>query len=150
MTSLINNTISPAITSFTFTPFYPLPGSDKGSWLSLIVCFVPRILVGVIPYFVYRLIQHLLHAEKPGNTVSLAAAGVAGALTNTVFVMGLIFLLFPTPMPPRRAGPELVLGVILAIVGTNGIPEAIGAGILVAAIGKALFAIQNSRKGLAS
>ena len=151
LTSLINNTISPAITSFTFTPFYPLPGSDKGSWVSLIVCFVPRILVGVIPYYVYRLIQHLLHAEKPGSTVSLAAAGIAGALTNTIFVMGLIFLLFSDAYAAAKGiGPELVLGVILAIVGTNGIPEAIGAGILVAAIGKALFAIQNSRKGLAS
>ena len=53
--------------------------------------------------------------------------------------MGMIFLLFSDASAAAQGiGPELVLGVILAIVGTNGIPEAIGAGILVAAVGKAL------------
>ncbi|MFR5069343.1 MAG: ECF transporter S component [Eubacteriales bacterium] len=32
--SLITNTVSPALTSFVFTPFYPLPGQEHGSWLS--------------------------------------------------------------------------------------------------------------------
>lgn len=89
--------------------------------------------------------------KSPGTPSLSPPQGSRGALTNTVFVMGLIFLLFSDAYAAAKGiGPELVLGVILAIVGTNGIPEAIGAGILVAAIGKALFAIQNSRKGLAS
>lgn len=149
LTSLINNTISPAITSFTFTPFYPLPGSEHGSYKALLVCFVPRILVGIIPFFVYQLVQRMTGAKKPGHVVSLAAAGVSGALTNTIFVMGLIFLLFSDAYAAAKGiGPELVLGLILGIVAANGIPEAIGAGILVAAIGKALFAFNNNRKGL--
>ena len=40
LTSLINNTINPTITSFVFTPFY-----SGGNLLSLVICFVPRILV---------------------------------------------------------------------------------------------------------
>lgn len=151
LTSLINNTVSPVITSFTFSPFYPLPGSDKGSWLSLVVCFVPRILVGVVPWFVYRLAQRLLGDRKPGHPAALAVAGVAGALTNTILVMGLIFLLFSNAYASAKGiGTDLVLGLILTIVTTNGVPEAIGAGILVAAIGKVLIPIQTRRKGLAS
>lgn len=147
LTSLINNTVSPAITSFTFTPFYPLPGADRGSWLSLIVCFIPRILVGVIPYFVYRLMQRLLHSKKPGHPVSLAVAGVVGSLTNTILVMGLIYLLFTGAYAAAKGiSADLVLGVILGIVATNGIPEAIGAGIITAAVGKALFALQPKGK----
>ena len=59
LTSLINNTINPTVTSFAFTPFFSL-GNAEPSWLSLIVCFVPRILVGVVPYYVRKLTKKLL------------------------------------------------------------------------------------------
>ena len=42
LTSLINNTFSPTVTSFTFSPFY----SGGNPW-SLVICFVPRILIGI-------------------------------------------------------------------------------------------------------
>ena len=148
LTSLIINTVTPAVTSFTFSPFYPLPGADKGSWAALLVCFVPRILVGVVPWFVYQAAQRLLGGEKPGHPAALAAAGVAGALTNTILVMGLIFVFFSKAYATAKGiAPDLVLGLILTIVGTNGVPEAIGAGILVAAIGKVLIPLQSGREG---
>lgn len=144
LTSLINNTMTPAITSFTFTPFYPLPGSESGSLLSLIVCFVPRILVGIVPYFVYVGFQKLLKSGGKANVVSLTVAGIAGSLTNTVFVMGLIFVLFRDAYAAAKAiDTKLVIGVIVGIVGMNGVPEAIGAGILVAVLGKILFAMKG-------
>ncbi len=140
LTSLLSNTMTPAITSFTFTPFYPLPGTDQGTWLSLIVCFLPRILVGVVPYYVYIGLQKLFRAKKEGNLGALAVAGVAGAMTNTIGVMGLIFLLFRDAYAAAKAvEPGAVLGIILGIVGFNGVIEAIGAGILVGAVGKVLF-----------
>ena len=46
LTSFINNTINPTLTSFVFTPFYSL-GEYSGGIGSLIICFVPRILIGV-------------------------------------------------------------------------------------------------------
>ena len=142
LTSLISNTMTPAITSFTFTPFYPMPGTDQGSWISLIVCFIPRILVGIVPYYVYIGLQKLFRAKKDGNIASLAIAGVAGAMTNTIGVMGLIFLLFRDAYAAAKAvDPDMVAGIILGIVGFNGVIEAIGAGILVAAVGKVLFQV---------
>lgn len=61
LTSLINNTINPTATSFVFSPFIQI-GDIHGGLASIIICFVPRILVGVIPYYVYKLIT------KPGKS----------------------------------------------------------------------------------
>lgn len=147
LTSLINNTMAPAITSFTFTPFYPLPGMENGSWLSLIVCFIPRILVGIVPYYVYVGIQKLIKAKNQGGILSLTLAGIAGSLTNTILVMGLIFVLFKDAYAAAKAiDADLVFGVILGIVGVNGVIEAVGAGILVAALGKILITMKNKKR----
>lgn len=141
-TSLITNTLTPAITSFTFTPLYPLPGTTEGTPVSLIVCFVPRILVGIVPFLVYRLMQRLPFVKKSGHPLSLAVAGIAGSLTNTVGVMGLIFLLFRDAYAAAKAiEPDLVLSVIGGIVATNGVIEAIGAAVLVSLIGTVLMRV---------
>ena len=47
LTSFINNTINPTVTSFVFSPFYTL-GDIHGGIGSVIICFVPRILVGIV------------------------------------------------------------------------------------------------------
>ena len=59
------------------------------------VCFVPRILVGVTPWLVYTLLQAL--SRRRGSVLqagSMALSAVVGAFTNTALVMGLIALLF--------------------------------------------------------
>ena len=48
LTSFINNTMNPTVASFVFTPFYNL-GEFSGGIGSSLICFVPRILVGVVP-----------------------------------------------------------------------------------------------------
>ena len=92
LVSFTNNTFNPTITSFVFSPFYNLPGQDSGNWLSLVVTFVPRILVVIIPWFVYVGLKKLL--PKKFNVVNWAAAGVVGSMTNTLLVMHLIFIFF--------------------------------------------------------
>jgi uncharacterized membrane protein len=94
LTSLINNTFQPGITSFCFSPFVQIGEDMGGSPLALIVCFVPRILIGVVPYFVYKGIQFINRDSDKGRKFSLLAAGVAGSLTNTILVMGMIYMFF--------------------------------------------------------
>ena len=75
------------------------------------------------------------------QTVSLAVAGVLGSMTNTIGVMGLIYLLFGEQYAAAGGtDPSLLLGVILGVVCTNGIVEAIIAGVLTAAVCRALLA----------
>ena len=142
LTSFINNTINPTPTSFVFTPFYSIAGVSGGLG-SVIICFVPRILVGIIPYYVYKLVLRFSNekTKKTGvSSIGLVTAGVAGAMTNTLLVMNLIFLFFREAY--ASANNVAVSGVytfILSIIGINGVPEAIVAGVLTLCIGRALL-----------
>ena len=66
MTSFIKNTIMPtSLSAFVFSPI--LASSvvgPSGIIKSTIICFVPRILVGIIPYFVYKGIARLVSGER--------------------------------------------------------------------------------------
>lgn len=138
LTSFINNTINPTVTSFVFTPFYSL-GDYSGGVGSLIICFVPRILVGILPFYVYRWIQRL-RKDRQVSAVGLALAGVSGALVNTLLVMNLIFVFFRDAYASANGvAASAVYGFILSVIGINGIPEAIVAGILTVLIGKVLM-----------
>ena len=82
--SLIKNTLVPGISSFVFTPFVPLPGTDYGSLLSLVVCFVPRILTGIIPWFVCNFVQKLISKKTTSfKNLAFSLAAIAGSFTNT-------------------------------------------------------------------
>jgi uncharacterized membrane protein len=136
LTSMINNTFNPNLTSFVFSPFYSL-GDIHGNIYSLIICFVPRILIGIVAYYVYAGMSRLFHNRK--SVVALAAAGIAGSLTNTLLVMnGIYFLFGSTYAAVKGIALEALYGVILGIIGTQGIPEAIVAAVLTVAIGRVL------------
>lgn len=148
LTSLISNTMMPTLLSFAFSPAIPAPGTTSGNWLSLIITFVPRILVGILPYYIFILLQKLMKKNTKAEYFSLAIAGVVGSFVNTIFVMGAMFLLFKDAYAAAKGIPvDAVLGAVLAVVGTNGVPEAIAAVVLTVSIGKALLALQ--RKSLA-
>ena len=144
-TSLINNTFNPSLLSFAFSPFYSL-GEIGGNFWSVVICFVPRILVGVIPYFVYIGIKKLLKSKKGSDFLALPVAGAAGSFTNTLLVMNLIYVCFANEFATvKEIAVDAVYGVILGIIATNGIPEAIVAIVLCTAVCKALFAISRKQ-----
>lgn len=138
LTSFLNASFfKPNITSFLFTPLYP-----GGNFWSLVICFVPRILIGIVAFVVFRAAFKLLHNE----TVALALAGVLGSLTNTVLVMGGAYVFFAQPYAEAiNKSANEVLAAILAIVIGNGVPEAICAGVLTVGIGKALLVYKRRR-----
>jgi uncharacterized membrane protein len=149
LTSMINNTFNPNLTSFVFSPFYSL-GNVHGNFKSLMICFVPRILIGVVAYYVYTGIVKLIKKKNSGKSsvAALAAAGAAGALTNTLLVMNGIYFLFGSSYANAKgiddkAQHDALYGVILSVIGTQGVPEAIVAAVLTAAIGKALLHIRR-------
>ena len=116
LTSFINNTINPTLTSFA-----------------------PRILIGVVPFYVYRLVKKL--SKNNGvSSVGLIAAGLSGALTNTLLVMNLIFVFFRNDYAAANGiTVKAVYGFILSIIGINGIPEAIVAAVITLVLGKTLM-----------
>ncbi len=65
-TSFIKNTFMPAtLSAFVFSPVLAMDvAGTAGVFKSIFICFVPRVLVGVVPYFVYILVRKALESEK--------------------------------------------------------------------------------------
>ena len=133
LVSLVKNTMAPSILSFAFSPFIPVPGMDHGSIWALVICLLPRIIVGITPDLIFcRLTRKDRGSVRTAATV---AAAIVGSFTNTILVMGLIFVIFRDAYAAMNSIPvDAVLGVILGVVATNGIPEAIVAAVITPAI----------------
>ena len=139
LTSFINNTMNPTVTSFVFTPFYSL-GEMQGGIGSIIICFVPRILVGIIPYFVFKVLYKEMKSKGSGMLVALGIAGLGGSFVNSLLVMNLIFVFFRDAYAAANGvAANAVYGFILSIIAMNGIPEAIVAAVIVAVVGRTLL-----------
>ncbi|MCX7714853.1 MAG: ECF transporter S component [Clostridia bacterium] len=139
LTSLLKSTFEPTVTSFAFSPFYSA-GDVHGNFFSLVICFVPRILVGIVPYYVNKLMKSVLKDIKGCETISLAVSGILGSMTNTLLVLHFIYIFFGANYASvMKVSVDALYGAILSIIVTNGIPEAIVASVLTAAVGKALL-----------
>jgi len=136
LTSLIKNTMAPSVLSFAFTPVIPVPGTDSGSVWALVICFVPRMLVGVTPWIFWKVARLIVRSDNLGAQGGLlAASAVVGAFTNTILVMGTIFMVFREAYAALQGvSVDAVLGVILGVVAANGVPEAIVAAVITPAV----------------
>jgi uncharacterized membrane protein len=82
--------------------------------LALLAAFLPRILIGVVAYYVYRPLR-----RWPALAAGLA--GLAGTLTNTAGVLGLLYWLgvFPLevllPILSLNVPIEIVLALVVTI-----------------------------------
>ena len=78
-TSFLKNTFMPATASaFVFSPI--LAGNlfgIKGVLLSSFICFLPRILVGILPYCIYLFLRKMIK----NKTLVFTLVGIAGSLT---------------------------------------------------------------------
>lgn len=133
--SLISNTVAPTLTSFAFSPFMSttgLSGALKAIWIS-VGC---RVMIGVVAGWLWIILKKLQCKE----TVALAVVGFVGALTNTVLVMGSIYVLLAEQYAAaKNVGGSAVMGLIMGTVAVNGIPEALAAMVLTTAIGTVLL-----------
>lgn len=145
ITSIINNTIAPTLLSFAFSPVIPVLGTDQGSFWALFIAIVPRVIVGVIPYYLYKAIKMAFKKEKEKQ--ALFIAGLISTFIHTFLVMGSIALLFYDAYAEAVQADGFV-GIIIAIFSvflTNGITEAILAAFLTAMIAPPLLKL--AKKG---
>lgn len=133
--SLISNTMAPTLLSFAFSPFLSMtgiPGALKAVWIS-VGC---RILIGVVAGWLWIFLKKV----KMNQFAALGITGFVGSMTNTVTVMGSIFLLLAGEFAAvKSVAVDAVWGLIMATVTASGIPEAVAAAILVTVIGKLLI-----------
>lgn len=140
ITSLLTNTVSPTPVSFVFSPFLNI--GDWGAFFaSFVICFVPRIFVGIVPYYVYKLI----HKKTKKNTVPLIVSGICGSLTNTILVTNLIYFLFGQQYVSAKgiASYSLYYTIVISALAVNGVIEGIIASVLTLGISKPLLTIKK-------
>lgn len=102
------------------------------SFTNPLVSVLPRLFIGVVAWLVWN-------SLKRWPAAALIAAGIAGALTNTFLVLGMIGLLHLYPW-----------AVILPLIVVNGLPEAALCAILVLVIISSWKHIKIGRKKGAS
>ncbi|MBQ4249621.1 MAG: ECF transporter S component [Clostridia bacterium] len=133
--SLVSNTMAPTLLSFAFSPFLSttgIPGALKAVWIA-VGC---RILIGIVAGWVWRAFSR----TKMNDFAALPIVGFIGSMTNTILVMGSIYVLFAQQYAEaRNVALTAVFSLVMATVTASGIPEAIAAAILVTLIGKALL-----------
>ncbi len=136
--SLISNTMAPTLLSFAFSPFLAadFSGVLKALWIS-VGC---RMMIGILSGWIWIGLTRL----RTSQWIALPLTGFLGSMTNTVFVMGSIYLLLAREYAEiRNVGLSAVFGLIMATITGSGIPEAIAAAVLVLAVGKALIAFMH-------
>ena len=214
LTSLIKSTIGATTPSaFIFSPVAALtllPHETVGAAILLVlkstfIAIVPRVLIGVVPYFVYIGIKKAISSDKKavygtiinvvisfilgfgvfaffnkmvsegniglstavvrvlGIVVGVAAfagieylfmnkdakalgfitSGIAGAMTNTLLVMGSIYLFYKDPYAQLlQVDPSALMAVILGVISFNGVIEAVVGAIIVYLVGIVLDKIK--------
>ena len=77
----------------------------------------------------------------------LTVAGIAGSLTNTILVMGGIYLFFGSTYAQAKevAFGDLFMYIVNSVILINGVPEAIVAAILTTAVAKALLVYKRKK-----
>jgi uncharacterized membrane protein len=153
LTSLINATfLKPnPIESPIFSPFYGFLFNDEkisGNIWSLVICFVPRILVGLFAAGIFigmsALLNKIIKNKTAVTLISSGVAGVLGSMTNTILVLSGIYVFFGEPYSAAY-GMDLngLFKAIMGIISLNGLAEAVLAGFLSVALCKPLIAVKN-------
>lgn len=139
--SMINNTIAPNPSSFAFSP--ALATNFSGVFKAIWIAVGCRILIGVVTGWLWIGLEKL----KVNQLVALPITGFVGAMTNTICVMGSIYLLLAAQYAKaQNVAASAVFKVIMGIVGANGVPEAIISAIIVTIVCKALLVVFGRRR----
>lgn len=131
--------------AFVFTPFYSV-GNASGNIWSLFICFVPRILIGLVAGTVYKVLSKAFSRKTGKDVLIYGLSGIFGSLTNTFLVLGGIYLFFgESYAETAEIAYSLLLGVIGTTILTSGIPEAIIGAVAAYGVGRTLKRIQQRK-----
>lgn len=62
------------------------------AFLNPLVSILPRILIGIVAHYVYKGFNNVFKGKK--QVVSIGVSAAAGTLTNTIGVLGMIYILY--------------------------------------------------------
>lgn len=130
LTSLAVATMRPTIGTWPFNV------AVTGSFSSIVIAMVPRILLGILAAYVYK---GLTRWTGFSQRISAGIAAAVGSICNTVLVLGGMYVLlgerYAAEMGMAKTG---LLAMIGTIITTNGVTEAIAAVLVCVALVKPL------------
>ncbi|CAK8053959.1 ECF transporter S component [Eupransor demetentiae] len=133
LSSLFHSTVAPTVLGFVFSPFVPVIGTTHGSLWALVIALLPRIILGILPYYLYKVGEKLWH--KKGQFFNLFTSALLAAFCHTLMVTGLIDTIFSKQYAQAIGhSAKTINQVVLGIIFTSGVSEAILAGVVTAAI----------------
>ena len=111
-------------------------------FMNPIIAIIPRVLIGIVSYYVFKLMKERFNKEKLG----LILAAIAGTITNTAGVLGLTYILAMEQFATlKEISSAAVAGALGTIAVSNGIPECIVAVMIVVPVCLALFKLNKKR-----
>lgn len=121
LSSMFNAWLTPTVTSFAF--------------MNPLISVVPRVLMGVLSYYVFKLVIKISKKVYLSGLIT----GAIGSILNTAGVLGMIYLLYGERYAVAMDQSASAAGkLILTLIATNGVPEAIVGAIVVASVTVAL------------
>lgn len=109
-------------------------------FMNPIIAIIPRVLIGVVSYYVFKFVKEKFNKEK----LALTLAAIAGTATNTVGVLGLTYILAMDKFAAlKEISTTAVAGALGTIAMSNGIPECIVAVLIVVPVCIALFKLSK-------
>ena len=116
-------------------------------FMNPLVSILPRLLIGPCAYFVFRGVQKLTKKRA----LSAGCAAVVGTLTNTVGVMGFIYILYAQQYAAAMGlDPATVGAAILSASALNGIPECAVAVIVTVGVTAAVWHMRGKGKAVSA
>jgi len=107
---------------FSMYQNFTAPGPASFIFWNPIIALVPRILIGIVAYYVYTIIKKRIKNQS----VSIAVASICATLINTIGVLGLTYIFYLEKYSAILGINPKTAGVAIATIGaTNGIPEAV-------------------------
>lgn len=111
--SMYQNFTAPGLTSFLF-------------W-NPIIALIPRVLIGIVAYYSFK----LLSTKLKNTAISATISSILATLTNTIGVLGLTYVLYiDRYAAAKEISRDAVAGTLLAVGLTNGVPEAIASALI--------------------
>ena len=109
-------------------------------WAMYPSIFLPRLLVPVFTYLVYKA------TAKWKAPLSYGLAAIVGSLTNTVFFLGFVYVLGAGPLSEAFGmSKEAIFAALAAVVVSNGLPEAAAAVVICVPVMMALKRVFGHR-----
>ena len=127
---------------FSMYQNFTAPGPTSFIFWNPIIAIIPRVLVGIVAYYVYRALYNKIKKES----ISIATASLLASFTNTAGVLSLAYLFYLEKYSVALGiNPDTAAVAIAGIGITNGIPEAIVSSVICVPVIMAISKIKKSR-----